>query len=83
MEDDEFEFIRMNNNLVCVNFRLVLHADLPVTVPMGKRGKGGKRGSLSHGNDDAYVTFCHFGYEVFSEKNKQTCKTKQNSCLLF
>lgn len=56
---------------------MVLHADLPVTVPMGKRG------SLSHGQGDAYVTFCHFGYEVFSEKNKQTCKTKQNSCLLF
>lgn len=42
-----------------------------------------KRDSLSHEHGDAYVTFCHFGYEVFSEKtNKQANKTKQLSPFL-
>lgn len=55
------------NNLVWVKLWLrVLHAE---------------RGSLSHGHGNAYVTFCPFGYEVFSEQPNK--KKKQNSCLLF
>ena len=69
MEHDEFEFIRMNNNLVCVDG--------------SSRGSSRYRAHGKDGHGDAYVTFCHFGYEVFSEKNKQTCKTKQNSCPRF
>ena len=56
---------------------MVLHADLLVTVSIGKRR------SLSRGHGDAYVTFCHFGYEVFSEKTNKHAKENKTAVYFF
>ena len=73
MEHDEFEFIRMNNNLVCVD------GSSRGSSRYRAHGKDGHTGTVTL----IYVTFCHFGYEVFSEKTNKHAKENKTAVYVF